>query len=213
MNAIATLLDKLPNPLAGSPLWWRLAAADRRWIAGAAVSTVLVLASAGMLAWWQDRAIVQARLELSAAEHEQALAAQQAEASAKARSEAKAPWWTLLPAAPAGERSAAEQLSADVLALGPQLGVQVQRLTFGAPTHAEGAPYRSTAVQAEVRGSYADIKRWIAELLARRPHSLALKTLDLRRGSDANAAVAANAQPGSIEASIEWRLFERETAR
>jgi hypothetical protein len=119
----------------------------------------------------------------------------------------------LIPSAPAGERSPAEQLSADALAFGPQLGVQVQRLTFGSPTHAEGAPYRSTAVQAEVRGSYADIKRWIAELLARRPHSLALKTLDLRRGADANAAPAAGTQPGSIEASIEWRLFERETAR
>ena len=213
MSAMSRLIDKLPNPLARSTLWWLLTAADRRWIAGAAIGIALLGASVGLLAWWQERAIGQARRELVEAQREQALAAQQAADSAKARAEVRAPWWTLLPAAAAGERSAAEQLSADALALGPELGVQVQRLTFGSPAHAEGAPYRSTAVQAEVRGSYADIKRWIAELLARRPHSLALKTLDLRRGADANVAPVAGAQPGSIEASIEWRLFERETAR
>jgi hypothetical protein len=191
-----------------SPWWWRLTAADRRWVTVAAASLGFLLALTAMATWWQLHAYRHVTQQLADARRAQALMAQEADANAKARAQIKPPWWTLVPASPTGERSAAEQLSADALALGPKLGVQVQRLTFGSPAHAEGARYRSTAVQAEVRGSYADIKRWIAELLARRPRSLALKTLDLRRALDAGA-VSASTQSGSIDASIEWRLFER----
>jgi hypothetical protein len=207
-GARLAILDSMSGPLSNSPWWWRLSATDRRWVAGAAACLALLCSAAAACAWWQSRATAEAQLQLTQAQHEQALAAQRAAQDERARAEAKAPWWTRVPSAATAQRSAAEQLSADALALAPKLGVQVQRLTFGAPSHTEGAPYRSTSVQAEVRGSYADIKRWIAELLARRPNALALKSVDLRRGPG-DATELTVAQAGSIEASIEWRLFER----
>jgi len=199
----ATRLGAVPHPLARWPAWWRLPVEDRRWIAGAALASGLILLAGGAAWWWQSTARVAARQSLAEAQREQAAAQQRIADAARAAAAASAPWWTLLPTSPAGERSPVEQLSADALMLAPKLGVQLQRLSFSPLPATDGAPYRSTTVQAELRGPYPDVKRWLGELLARRPHSVAVKSVDLRRAAE-------DAGPtGAVEASIELRLFER----
>lgn len=79
--------------------------------------------------------------------------------------------------------------------------MQVLRLNLAPLPTVTGAAYRGTSVQAELRGAYPDVKRWLAKLLARRPDALALKSIDIRR--------AANSTAAGVEASIELRLFER----
>jgi hypothetical protein len=92
-------------------------------------------------------------------------------------------------------------LTADALESAPKVGVQVLRLNLAPLPTVAGAAYRGTSVQAELRGAYPDVKRWLADVLARRPDALALKSVDLRRASTGTA-------PG-VEASVELRLFER----
>jgi len=189
--------------LARWPPWWRLLAEDRRWIAGAALACGSILLAAGAAWWWQSTALAAARQSLAEAQREQAAAQQRIADAARAAASAPAPWWTLLPASPGSERSPADQLSADALMLAPKLGVQLQRMSFSPLPTTDGAPYRSTTVQAELRGPYPDVKRWLGELLARRPHSLAVKSVDLRRGAE--GAVPS----GTVEASVGLRLFEQ----
>lgn len=194
------------HPLARWPSWWRLAADDRWWIGGAAFALgSIALASAA--AWlWQTGALTETQQALIDARREQAAVQEHATATARAAAPVPPPWWTLLPPSPANERAPAEQLSADALALAPKLGVQVLRLSMSPLPPADGAPYRATAVQVELRGPYAEVKRWLAELLARRPRTLALRSIDLRRGAEGVGT------PG-IEASVELRLFEPVQAR
>jgi len=193
-----------PHTVAIWPAWWCLPAEDRRWIAGAALASGLILLAAGAAWWWQSTALAAARQSLAEAQREQAAAQQRVAHAARSAASAPVPWWTLLPSPLGGERSPAEQLSADALMLAPKLGLQLQRLSFSPLPATDGAPYRSTSVQAELRGPYPDVKRWLGELLARRPHSLAVKSVDLRRGAEG----AAQSGSGAVEASIELRLFE-----
>lgn len=198
----ALRIAQMAHPLVAWPAWWRLEARDRRWALGAAGIVVALLLAGSLAWWWQSAALRDAQTALTDAQREQAAAQQRAANVARAAASAPAPWWTLLPAAPVGERSPAERLSADALMLAPKLGVQLQRMSFSPLPAVDGAPYRGTAVQAELRGSYADVKRWLGELLARRPHSLAVKSADLRRAAEGATSV------GAVEASIDLRLFE-----
>uniref|UniRef100_UPI001B87B62A hypothetical protein n=1 Tax=Ideonella azotifigens TaxID=513160 RepID=UPI001B87B62A len=64
-----------------------------------------------------------------------------------------------------------------------------------------GSPYRSSLMQAEVRGRYPQLKGWLRDMLARHPYMLALGSLDIRRG--------AATESGVVEATLEFRVFER----
>lgn len=192
------------------PVWWRLQAGDRRWLAGTAGAVALLGVVAG-LAWHrQSSELASAAQALAAAEREQAMAQDRSAQSALARAAQPLPWWAQLPAAAVrrGGATAAQQLSADALALAPQLGVRVLRLTMAPVPSEAGAPYRSSAVQVELTGPYAEVKRWLAELLARRPHALVLRSLDMRKAAAAEGGVGQG-----IEATIELRLFERVSAQ
>jgi hypothetical protein len=192
------------------PVWWWLARLDRHWVLGSGVAAAALLSMGAALGYWQSTETVGVTGALAGIQNDQAEQARHAAQRAHARSAEPQPWWSKLPSTAPTPRSAAEQLSADALALAPKVNVQVQRLTFASPSQVTGAPYRSTAVQIEVRGAYADIKRWTGELLARRPHALAVKSIDWRRsGVDAATGTASNA----TDASIELRLFERAAAR
>jgi hypothetical protein len=74
-------------------------------------------------------------------------------------------------------------------------------MTFATPSQVPGAPYQSVDVRVAARGSYPNLKSWLAQLLARHPRSLALKGLELRRAELA-------ATQAEVEASIDMRLFE-----
>jgi hypothetical protein len=191
--------------LAPGASWWRLAPGARRaTLFGLLAAAALTTAAA--LAWhWQSSALAAAEGAAVAAQDDQRASQQRAAADAASALLVLPPWWSRLPAVPSSDRTPVEQLSADALALAPKLGVEVLRVTFAPLPQASGAPYRSTAMQVELRGPYADVKRWLGELLARRPHSLALKSLDVHRTAEGAA------QPG-VEASAELRLYERDRA-
>ena len=213
-----TDLGKLRLPfLEQRPTWWRLVDVDRRWLLASAGVIATMLALGGFAHHWQSTQTTDTAAQLAAAQRNQTEATQRAAQQAAARAGQPQPWWTKLSSSAATAeptpRTAPEQLSADALALAPKLNVQVLRLTFTPPAQVTGAPYRSTTVQAEVKGPYADIKRWLSELLARRPHTLAVKSTDLRRGTGPDAAAAAGAATDPIEATIELRLFEPASAR
>ena len=184
------------------PGWWRLAVSGRRWIVVGAITVTVVWLIALLVHQWQEAASVVVQQSLQSQQRQHELMTQQAAAASSAAALAPSAWWTLLPALSVAERSTTEQLSIDALALAPKLGVEVGRLTFAPQPQANGAPYRSTAMQVELRGPYADVKRWLGELLARRPHSLALKSLDVRR-------VGEGAAQSGVTASAELRLYER----
>jgi type II secretory pathway pseudopilin PulG len=162
---------------------------------------LLCLAAAALLPSWQSARLRAAQQRLEAANAQSLALQREAAASAPAPS----PWWSRLPIQGARRdgRSTAEQLQADVMASATALSVQVLRVGLQPPSPArpDGPPFVATSVQVELRGSYADIKRWLAELLARRPGALAVKSIDMRRGADVAAS--------SLEASVELRLFER----
>ena len=214
-----TDLGKLRLPfLEQRPAWWRLVDVDRRWLQASAATIATMLALGALAHHWQSTQTADAAAQLAAAQHDQTEAAQRESQQAAARAGQPQPWWTKLSssaatAEPTTPRSAPEQLSADTLALALKLNVQVLRLQFTPPAQVTGAPYRSTTVQAEVKGPYGDIKRWLSELLARRPHTLAVKSTDLRRGTGTDAATAAATGTDPIEATIELRLFEQASAR
>lgn len=203
--------------LARWPAWWRLSMSDRQWLLAAVAIIVAMLGFGTWVHHWQSATTTDTAHLLSAAQRDQTEGARRESQEARERATAPRPWWAeLSSSADRGEvssaRSAPEQLSADALALAPRLNVQVQRLTFAPPAQLSGAPYRSTVVQAEVKGPYADIKRWLSELLARRPHTLAVKSTDWRRTGGAEAG-AATADANMIEATVELRLFEQSPAR
>jgi hypothetical protein len=187
--------------------WWQVELRDRRWVmVAAALLGLMVLV--GAFAWqWQAAAVAAATEAIAAAE--QAQVQERAAQAAMVRGAEPLPWWAKLPAA-AGwqERGAAEHLSAEALASAARLGVQVLRLSTSPQPPEGAAPYRRSVVQVEVKGGYADVKRWLSELLARRPHALALRSLDVRRG----AVVDGGGAPSGIEATVELRLFERVSA-
>jgi hypothetical protein len=195
------------------PTWWRMTVADRHWLLAAAATISATLGLGAYAHYWQSTATSDIA-HLLAAARDRSDAARRESQQAHARAAASQPWWAQLSstAADAGNRPTArtdpEQLSADALALAPKLNVQVQRLTFAPPLQVSGAPYRSTAVQVEVQGPYADIKRWLSELVARRPHTLAVKSTDWRRGGGANAGAVAT-DTNFVDATIELRLFEQ----
>lgn len=191
---------------AGWPAWWRLAESDRRWVLGAAALGAAILLSAAAFLLWQGAAGAELRQEQDAYRSKQDRMQQRAAAEARAAASAAAPWWSQIPADKVDQRSAAEQLSADALAIAPPLNVQVLRMSMAPMAMAEAAPYRGITVRVELRGTYPDVKRWLSELLARRPHSLGLRSLDLRRGAEGAAAQG-------IEASVELRLFEQASDR
>lgn len=195
-------------PLVGT-LWWRLVRSDRQWALGSIVAAIVMLLAGGLAGYGQSKVGADMTSALAGTQRDQADARQRAARQTSDRAMQPRPWWSQLPEAVAGERSAAEQLSADALAMAPKLGVQVQRLTFAPPSQVAGSPYRGTAVQIEVRGRYADIKRWIGELLARRANTLAVKSIDWRRGG---VDAATGAAPSATEVSIDLRLFERAVA-
>lgn len=184
--------------------WWQLETRERRWMmVAAALLGLMVLV--GAFAWQRQAAAMVAATEAIAAAG-QAQAQERTAPAALIRGAEPLPWWSKLSAA-AGwqERGAAERLSAEALASAARLGVQVLRLSTS-PQPSEGAaPYRRYVVQVEVKGGYADVKRWLSELLARRPHALALRSLDVRRGT----AVDGGGASSGIEATVELRLFER----
>lgn len=203
--------------LAQWPTWWRLTFSDRQWLLAVAAIIIATLGLGANTHHWQSTKTIDTARLLAAAQRDQAEAARRESQRAHARAVASQPWWTQLSsAADLGEistaRTAPEQLSADALALAPKLNVQVLRLTFAPPAQVSGAPYRSTAVQVEVKGPYADIKRWLSELLARRPHTLAVKSTDWRRSGGVDAGTAAS-NTNTIEATIELRLFEQSVMR
>jgi len=216
MSALANLALPRLAFLGRHATWWRFVDADRKWFVATAAVVAATLALGGFAHRWQSATTTDTARLLATTEQDQAEAARRETQQAAARAATPQPWWTKLssPAATAEhatDRTAAEQLSADALALAPKLNVQVLRLTFAPSAQVTGAPYRSTTVQVEVKGPYADIKRWLGELLARRPHTLAVKSTDLRRGTDAAAAGGTAVDP--IEATIELRLFEQAAAR
>lgn len=179
-----------------------LTSSARRFVLASAV-VAAALAAVTVCAWrWQLVATAEVRQSLTAVQETQALAQQRARAAASAAAMSPVPWWEQLPSAIDADRNPIEQLSADALGVATKLGVEVGRLTFAPQPRANGAPYRSTAMQVELRGPYADVKRWLGELLARRPHSLALKSLDVRRAGE-------GAAQSGVTASVELRLYER----
>ncbi|MBN8486841.1 MAG: hypothetical protein J0M20_03765 [Burkholderiales bacterium] len=172
----------------------------------------MLLTTTAAATWWQAHASRHLAQQLRRAQSEQAAAAQRAALQVVPPAHHPAPWWATLPTTVADQRSAAEQFSADAITLGPAWGVQVLQLSFASPTQADAAPYRKTTVQTQLRGTYVDIKRWLAEMLARRPRTLALESLDLRRVVEAN--MASNEVPaGLIDVAVEWSLFERAAER
>jgi hypothetical protein len=192
---------RVSHLLASYPAWWRLTASDRQWLT-AWVMVAGLVASIGILAWrWQVLPLSEARLARDSVQEEAARAEQGGAEATRMPQPAKGSWWTRLPLADHQQRHAAEQLTADALESAPKVGVQVLRLDLTPLPSVTGTPYRGTSVHAELRGAYPDVKRWLAELLARRPDALALKSIDIRR--------AANNTAAGVEASIELRLFER----
>lgn len=188
------------------PAWWQLQSGDRRWaVGGGAALGLLVLV--GVVAWHaQAAAMAMAARALAEAQSQQLEAGQRAMQMAAARGEEPQPWWARLASAPVNsrERSSPEQLSADALALASKVGVRVQRLSMSPQLHDSAAVYRRTVVQVELKGAYADVKRWLSALLARRPSVLALRSMDLRRADVAMGGVA----DSGIEATVELRFFE-----
>jgi hypothetical protein len=187
--------------------WWQLELHERRWVTGAAALVGLIVVM-GVFAWQRQAAVMVAATQAITAA-QQALVQERAAQAAMVRGAEPLPWWANLPA-PVGlqERGAAEHLSAEALASAARLGVQVLRLSTSPQPPEGAAPYRRSVVQVEVKGGYADVKRWLSELLARRPHALALRSLDVRRGPVGEGGGLSS----GIEATVELRLFERVSA-
>ena len=187
--------------LASWPSFWRLAAADRRMLLRSLGTGVLCLVAAALLFNWQDARLRAAQQKQDSVSSARIVLAREASASTPA----PAPWWNLLHlhGARRDGRSTAEQLQADALSVSKELNILVLRVGLQppAPSQTDGPPFAATSLQVELRGSYADIKTWLAELLSRRPGALAIKSIDLRRAADPSVS--------TLEASIELRLFER----
>lgn len=199
--AASPWMNRLAHSFGAWPAWWRRTAADRQWAWAFAMAAGL-MALAGVAAWqWQALQLHAARQAYETTRAEAAQAERMAAEAARAALLVPGPWWMRLPSADLHQRNAAEQLTADALESAPKIGVQLLRLNLAPLPPVVGTPYRGTSVQAELRGAYPDVKRWLGELLARRPDALALKSIDVRRASG-------GASPGA-EASIELRLFER----
>lgn len=168
-----------------------------------ALAAVAALFSAGAVGyWWQLQA--ERSTQAALGEFRQQLAAAEkatVEVAGTAASK-PLPWWTELRAPVVGEKALAEAVAAEALTSASKLSLQAVRVSLSEVDHLNGAPYRSATLRAELRGSYSDIKHWLSEVLARRPHSLALRSMDLRRAADGSSAP-------SVEASVELRLFER----
>lgn len=187
--------------------WWQIESRERRWVM-VAVALLGLMVSVGAFAWQRQAAAMVAATEAIAAA-EQAQVQERAAQAAMVRGAEPLPWWAKLPAA-AGwqERGAAEHLSAEALASAARLGVQVLRLSTSPQPPEGAAPYQRSVVQVEVKGGYADVKRWLSELLAWRPRALALRSLDVRRGPVGEGGGVSS----GIEATVELRLFERVSA-
>lgn len=182
--------------------WHRLAAVDRRWALTVTVGLLVGLASAGAVSYWQDAQLRNTRRSLDEAFTASALEKSKADALARSSASRPEPWWTLLPTDGSVAHGGRDSLTSDAMASGSQLNVRISRMSMSPLPSADGAPYQGVAIQIELRGTYPDIKRWLGELLARRSHSLALKSMDMRRTAEGAAQLG-------VEASIELRLFER----
>jgi len=114
-----------------------------------------------------------------------------------------APWWTHLSRTTAdGEPvHAHELLTGHAVSVAAEREVHLSKLSFRAQAAAAGSPYRSSLMQAEIRGRYSQVKGWLRDMLARRPYMLALGSLDIRRGPVAES--------GMVVATMEFRVFER----
>jgi hypothetical protein len=201
---LVAAIGSLTSRTVSWPAWWRLTFSARRFVYASVTLGVAILFAAGFLWRWQAGELATATLGVATA-HEETARAQQRAAAAAAGPVASVhlSWWEQLPAGNGDTtRSTVEQLSTDALALAPKLGIEVLRVTLAPQPQVSGAPYRSIAMQVELRGPYAEVKRWLGELLARRPQSLVLKSIDLRRTAEGAA------QPG-VDASVELRLYER----
>jgi hypothetical protein len=209
MNAIAVRhWNSRSWPSVRLPAWWWLVEShQRRWLIFTSALMGLSVLAGGIV--WQRQAASTAMLTKAISAAERAVVQERIAQAAIVRVGEPLPWWAMLPAA-AGwqERGAAEHLSAEALASAARLGVQVLRLSTSPQPPEGAAPYRRSVVQVEVKGGYADVKRWLSELLARRPHAMALRSLDVRRGT----VVDGGGVPAGIDATVELRLFERVSA-
>jgi len=193
--------------------WWRLPAAERRWLLPALCLLLIAGLLLAGLAWHhdyrlevvrQDLATAQAQLEQRQAERIAAAPASISGASAHANVEGftgtedpaqqntpQAQWLKLLPANPPTEEVLAE-LPRQVLAL----GLRLQRVSAQPLSALADGRLSRVQLDAELQVAYAEIKLCLRELTARYP-SLAIVALDLHR-HDASA---------TLEASVRFELY------
>ncbi|MCD2345046.1 hypothetical protein LRH25_32545, partial [Ideonella azotifigens] len=156
-------VDLSRQTLGRSVVWWSLCAPDRRLLLAAAVG--LSLASvAGLGLWqWQVARTEDLVSQLAVAQAEQLRDAQRAAADAGKAGSSPAPWWTHLSrTTPAGEPlHAHELLTSHAVSAAAEREVQLSKLSFRAQAVVAGSPYRSSLMQAEVRGRYPQLKGWL----------------------------------------------------
>ena len=184
------------------PAWWRLSRSARRDTMIALVAVAALFLAVAVGCWWQLHAERSAQEALGGLKQDLAVVEKAAAEATRKMASGPLPWWTHLRAPVVGEKTLAETVATEALSLASKLELQTGRVSLSEVEHVTGAPYRSVTLRAELRGPYSDIKRWLSEVLARRPYSLALKSIDTRRAAD-------GAVEPRVEATVELRLFER----
>lgn len=195
-------LDRFVDMLGELSAWYRLAAPDRAALRSAAFGLAVGCLLCGGLWGWQRVHLNDAWRLLLRAKADATEENAKAHALMRAASPLPASWWGLLPSESAIAHSGPDSLTSVAMVAAKDLHIRIVRMSFSALPRTGGAPYSAVAVQVELRGAYSDLKRWLDEVLSRRPRALVLRSIDLRRAAE-------NAAQPSVEASVELRLFER----
>ncbi|WP_343997015.1 hypothetical protein, partial [Ideonella azotifigens] len=141
--------------LGRSVVWWSLCARDRRLLLVAAVGlSTAAVASLGVWQWQAERT-EELGSRLALVQAEQLRDAQRAAADAGKANSLPAPWWTHLSrTTPDGEPLHPHELLTSHAVSAAEREVQLSKLSFRAQAAVAGSPYRSSLMQAEVRGRY-----------------------------------------------------------
>lgn len=103
----------------------------------------------------------------------------------------------------ANANNAAEQLTSDVNLFAAQAQVQVLQMMLSSEPWVQGSSVRHLEARIDLSGTYANVKRLLAELLVRRPDERALKRLMLRR------AAGTDTLHPTVEATVVVALAQR----
>jgi hypothetical protein len=169
--------------------WWKLDHRDRHFVMAGAAISVIALTAALLLQLWMDaqRRDITAR----ASSVSQELARLQ---SLPKPADPNPDFVSSLP-----QELRTDRVVRDAAAWAPKFDLAIPALSVQ-PSNAAAGTLQNATLSVELNGSYANIKLWLRELLARYPE-LGLVSLDLQRAADPAAA--------RLNANLQLRLYAK----